>query len=937
MKKDLRSPPLLATKLSPPPVRPGWVRRDRLLQRLDESLGHKLTLISAPAGFGKTTLLCAWIARVPASSEGPRSGGPSRSPAAPAQVAWLCLDPADNDPPRFWHYALAALQGAGVPIGQDLQSSLQSPPPTVRAWFVADLVNSLAAFSGELVFVLDDYHFIESAEVHEILAFLLDHLPPQVHLVIATRENPPLPLARLRAGANLLEIRAADLRFTVGEAAEFLRGSMGLDLVEEEIAALEQRTEGWIAGLQLAALSLQRCEDRRAFISAFAGDDRYVMDYLVEEVLHQQPPHVQEFLLATSILERLTAPLCDAVAGREDSQEILSYLDRANLFVVPLDNRREWYRYHFLFGELLRHRAEQVRGRPGSAVLHRRASAWCEENDLQAEAVHHALAAADWERSADLIEQYALPMLFRSEIILPLRWMRALPEALSRGRPLLGVIYAWCALLAHQAAPELVEEKLQEAEQALHGLPPGDPLSDMVARHAAAIRAFAALVHFSAPQEAVDLSRQALDGLAEDDLRLRGFLTMNLASAYLRLGEAEAALRGYAEAQRIGEANGDYYTALIAVHRQAYVLTKQGRLREAAGLCRQALREIAEPAEQRGRPIPAAGAIYAALGAILVEWNDLAEAGDSLEKGLTLLTLAAERRVQVRACASLARLRFAQGDVAGAMEALEQARPLWRGADAYAEALAVLGRLAQPECTPAELAAAPRWVQEMQGTLGSGIPAPAIHLEADWRHAVQLAAARLLIAQRAAGTVAQGEPDLRPVLQFLARQRVLAAEGGWGERVIELAIAEALAHQASGETEAALAALERALLSAGPERYTRIFLDCGAPMARLLYQAVERGMAREHAGRVLAAWPDRAPAAAPDGRGLPSVEPLTERETEVLRLIAAGHTNQEVAVALGIAFGTAKVHSQRIYAKLGVHSRTQAVRRAQQLGVLPPA
>jgi LuxR family maltose regulon positive regulatory protein len=936
MKTPVRSPPLLATKLSVPPVRTGWVRRDRLFARLDDCLEYRLTLISAPAGFGKTTLLCAWVARRLAGLAEDQGQRGDRPLASLPQVAWLSLDQADNDPPRFWSYVLAALQGTGVAISRSLQSSLQSPPPAIHPWFLTALMNSLAAFPHPLVLVLDDYHLVEAAEVHETLGFLLDNLPPQIHLVIATRENPLLSLARWRARGELLEIRAADLRFTDAEAAQFLHTSMGLDLPEEDIAALERRTEGWIAGLQLAALSLQRRPDRHAFIAAFAGDDRYVMEYLVTEVLRQQPPHVQDFLLQTSILEQLTAPLCNAVTERGDSQEILAGLDRANLFVVPLDNRGGWYRYHFLFGELLRHRLDRAQGRGDIALLHRRAGDWCEENDLQAEAVHHALAAADWGHAAALIERYALPMLFRSEIVLPLQWMKVLPDSLVCSRPLLCVIDVWCLLLVHMASPELVEQKLQEAERALQDCAPGDPLRDMVARHAAAIRAFAARIHFAAPQEAVELSRQALDGLAEDDLRLRGFLTMNLASAYLRLGEVEAALRGYVEAQRIGEANEDYYTALIAVHRQAYLLTKQGRLHEAAEICRQALREIAAPAEQRGRPIPAAGALYAALGAILVEWNDLIEAGSALEKGLALLALIAERRVQVRACATLARLRFAQGEVAGALEALAQARPLWQGADSYAEALAFSGRLARSDTAPADLTAALRWAQERQGALHGGAVAPGIHLEEDWRYTEQLVVAHLLIAQRAAGAGARGEPNLRPLLQFLGRQRLLAAEGGWNERVIALSIAEALALQVVGETEAALVALERALVTAEPEGYVRVFLDHGAPLARLLYQTVGRGIAREYAGRLLAAMPDEGATTPSAGLSRPQVEALTERELEVMRLIAAGRSNQEIAVALGITFGTAKVHIHRIYSKLGVHSRTQAMRRGQQLGLLPP-
>jgi LuxR family maltose regulon positive regulatory protein len=934
-----RTPALLATKLSVPPVRPGQVVRQRLLERLNGSLDHRLTLVSAPAGFGKTTLLGEWIARAGVSAAGQDAVVPGSAPAL-LSVAWLSVDRADNDPPRFWRYVVAALQAAGVPIGQTLQSALQNPPPSIGPSFVTALVNDIAACPGPVVLVLDDYHLIEAEEIHGMLGFLLDHLPAHMHLVILTREDPPLALARRRARAELLEVRAGELRFTMPESAEFLRTCMGLDLAEEDVAALGRRTEGWIAGLQLAALSLRHQPDQHAFVAAFAGDDRYIMDYLVEEVLQQQPAHIQAFLLQTSILERLAAPLCDAVTGRSDSRAILAALEQANLFVVPLDNRREWYRYHYLFAELLQHRLASPGGNQVVAPLHRRASAWYEDNGFPAEAIHHALAAADFERAAALVEQHALPLIFRSEVAIPLAWIKALPEDVVRSRANLCIIHAWSLLLAHLASPEPVEQRLRDAEEALRACPSEDSLSGVVASHVAAIRAFMARVHHEAPQAAVDLSLQALDGLSEDNLRLRGFLTMNLASAYLRLGDADAAVRAFAEAQRIGDVNQDYYTALIAVHRQTYILNKQGRLREAARICRQALRTIAEPAEQRGRPIPAAGALYNALGAILLEWDDLEGAGSCLNKGLELLARTGERRVQVRGCATLARLKYAQGDIAAALGVLEQARSLWRGSDSYAAALQVRFSLARSEGDPAELAAAMQWAQERQDALADGEKAPSIYLEEDWGYAERLTLVRLLIAQRRAQAHPGGEPGLSSVLLFLARQLHLAAEAGWNERVIELVILQSLAQQAQGAMELALAALERALALAEPEGYARIFLDEGAPLVRLLYQAAERGIAQEYVGRLLAARAGFAAAEvgqpAAGGRQPALVEPLSQREIEILELIAAGLSNHEIAARLCITPGTVKVHTSHIYGKLGVHSRIQAVQRARKLGILAP-
>jgi LuxR family maltose regulon positive regulatory protein len=799
-------------------------------------------------------------------------------------------------------------------------------------------VNAIAAAARPLVLLLDDYHLIETESVHQSLSFLLDRLPQHAHLVVATRDDPPLGLARRRARGDLLEFRAVDLCFTVDETAEFLRISMGLDLTDEDVAVLEQRTEGWIAGLQLAALSLQQRADRQAFIAHFAGDDRYVMDYLVAEVLHQQPERVQQFLLQTSILERLTAGLCDAVTGRTDSGEFLADLDRANLFVSPQDNRREWYRYHGLFGELLRHRLFQEQDVEQVAALHRRASGWYEAHGWPIEAIQHALAAEDWPRAAALIEQHALPTLFRSESVPALLWMQSLPPEVVQSRPRLSIAYAWSLLMAHPAEPAPVEQRIREAEHALHDSAAGDPLRSMITRHLAAIRAFMARVHQEDPQEAIALSKQALAGLDDHDLRLRGFLTMNLASSYLRLGNAAAALRTFGEARQIGETNEDYYTALVALHRQAYILTKQGRLREAARLCRWALREIAAPAEQQGRPLPAAGALYNALAAVLLEWNDLEGADQALQQGFALLTLTGERRVQVRGYATLARLKQAQGDVTGALDALDQARPLWRRAAAYADALHVQLRLSQAEDNRAELAWAQRWAQEREVALDEADRLPPIYMEDDWHYTERLTLGRLLIAQWRAGERPQSGADLQALLNFLAQQRQLAARGGLNERVIELSLLQALAWQALGEVEPALAALGGALAIAEAEGYVRIFLDHGAPLARLLYRVAEREPERTYVGRLLAAMPELDEGLGPPAVSAeqpPIVEPLTERELEVLHLIAAGLSNREIAVRLTIAHGTVKVHTSRIYGKLNVHSRTQAVQRARELGILP--
>src|SRR5215203_4622613 len=438
------SAPILATKLFVPPPRPGVVHRPRLIERLNEGLHRRLTLICAPAGFGKTTLLSEWL-----------SG--CQQPAA-----WLSLDEGDNDPTRFLAYLVAALQTIAADIGEGVLGSLQSPQPPPTESILTALLNEITTVPDDFVLVLDDYHVTDAEPVNNALTFLIDHLPPQMHLVIATREDPPLPLARLRVRGQLTELRAADLRFTLTEAAEFLEGVMSLDLSEEDIAALGERTEGWIAGLQLAALSMRGREDVSGFIRAFAGDNRYIVDYLVEEVLQRQPERIRSFLLQTSILDRLSGPLCDAVTGQENGRGMLEALKRGNFFVVPLDDKRHWYRYHHLFAEVLQAHlmAEQPDRVP---ALHRRASEWYEQHGSAADAIRHALAAEDFERAAELVE-LAVPAMRRSrqEATL-LGWLKALPDELLHVRPVLSAVYAG-ALLA-SGALEGVEARLRDAER----------------------------------------------------------------------------------------------------------------------------------------------------------------------------------------------------------------------------------------------------------------------------------------------------------------------------------------------------------------------------------------------------------------------------------------------------------------------------------------
>src|SRR6266568_2148640 len=543
--------PILATKLYLPPLRPHVVSRPRLIERLNEGLHRNLTLISAPAGFGKTTLVSEWLA-----------GGSQ-------PVAWLSLDEGENDPARFLTYLIAALQTIAAKIGEGVLGGLQSPQPPPPEAILTTLLNDLTTIKDHFVLVLDDYHVIDAKPIDQVLTFLLNHLPPHMHLVIATREDPQLPLARLRARDRLTELRAVDLRFTPSEAAEFLNQVMGLTLSAQDIAALERRTEGWIAGLQLAAISLQGHEDAAGFITSFTGSHHFVLDYLVEEVLGQQDARVQTFLLRTSILERLCGPLCDAVVldPSTSGQATLEYLERANLFIIPLDNERRWYRYHHLFADLLRQRLHQsFASSPADAQshvneLHIRASQWYEDHSLAIEAFHHAVAADDVERAERLIEGKGMPLQFRGAMISVLNWLASLPTTILDARPSLWVTYASALTMSGQPISS-VEEKLQAAEAALQEAEPDDKTRDLVG-HIAAIRAMLA-VPANQVETIIAQSRRALEYLHPNNLPVRATAHWTLGYAYQLQGDRAAARGAYTDVISLSQASGNIMVTIAA-------------------------------------------------------------------------------------------------------------------------------------------------------------------------------------------------------------------------------------------------------------------------------------------------------------------------------------------------------------------------------------
>ena len=907
------STPLLSTKLYIPPVRPELVPRPHLIDRLNAGLDRKLTVISAPAGFGKTTLLSEW-----ASS--------CRRP-----VAWVSLDEADNDPVRFLGYLVAALQTVEQGVGEGAPSALQSRHMKLESVLTA-LVNDLAAVPSPLVCVLDDYHHMKTQRVHDTLTFLLDHLPPQFHLVVSGRSDPPLPVALLRGRGQVSELRQADLRFSAEEATTFLNQVMGLGLSTDQVDALADRTEGWIAGLQMAAVSMQGRDDPEGFVRAFTGSNRYILDYLLEEVLQRQSEGIQDFLLHTSILGRLTGPLCDALTGHDDAsaeilpaqgegligdgQATLEMLGGSNLFIVPLDDQRSWYRYHHLFADLLRQRLHQTHPELPPR-LHRRASEWYEHNGLIAPAIDHALAAADFERAADLIEQTAETALIRGEFDSVLGWLEALPDDTFRNRPLLCIYHA-AALFVAAAPLSTVESILHDAEES--------DKESLLKGETTALRAMLAMFEEDMP-ESIRLSRQALELLPEDSLLCRSFTARNLGTAYLLTGDVTAASRVFEEETRICEKTGDRMGVVAARQRLAVLLAIQGRLREAKALNERAI-ELA--LDEKGQTLPFAIKAFFGLADVLRERNDLEDATRVLREGLQL----SRRWTDVWGMGGqmiLARVRQAQGDLDGALQAMQRAEELAIGYDSSdMDDIIIWAYQARLRLAHGELEAASQWM-EKRG-LGRQIGAtsqresiteiPAYHL-----HEIEQATlARVYLAQ--------SKPD--EALKILEPLLMGAESLGRKGSLIEVLALQALAFQAQGDVERALSALERALSLAEPEGYVRVFLDEGEPMVRLLRQAASRGVAPGYASRLLAATPAaqeagiRKPVSPPQ----PLVEPLSERELEVLRLLTSSLASTEIAEELIISVNTVRSHIRSIYGKLGVHSRYEAVARAKELNLL---
>jgi len=920
--------PVLETKLFVPRLRRGAVARPRLSERLRLGSEARLTLISAPAGFGKTTVLAEWL---------------STRATSDRSVAWLSLEEDDQHPASFWTYVITAL-GRVVPGGGLDSLALLTTAQAQVQTVVATLLNELSAVPADIDVVLDDYHLVDGPDIGAGVTFLLEHLPPNVHLVISTRADPALPLSRLRARGELVEIRAGDLRFTSDEVAEYLNAVDGLNLNAADIATLAARTEGWVAALQLAALSMQGHEDVRGFIAGFAGDDRYIVDYLVEEVLGHQPEPVRGFLTATSVLDRLTGELCDAVTGRSDGRAMLERLERANLFLVPLDGSRRWYRYHHLFADVLQtHLTDEQPDEVPS--LHRRASRWYEEHGETPSAVRHALAAGDVDRAAVLVE-LAIPGLQRTRQDGTIRgWVDVIPDDVVRVRPVLGALFVGALTSAGEF--DDVEHRLDSIQQwldtssAADGLAPSASTAstsvadqDQLARLPGVVQLYRAAVALDRGDVAgvARHARRAQDRAAEDDDLTRASASALSGLASWGDGDLEAAERAYSACveglRRVGHV-ADVLGCSIAL---ADIRLTQGRVNDALATYEWALQLAAgHPATAPpGTVLPGTADMYVGLSQVALERNDLDAATALLMSSQQLGERAGLPQNPYRWRVAMARLKEAQGNPPAALALLDEANGVYTG-DFSPNVRPVPAMRARLLAAHGYEDEALSWAADRSVSADDDLS----YLR-EYEH---VTLARILLARH---TAAGAGDDLLAALALLARLLAAAEAGGRTGTAIEILVLQALAHQADGDTPRALAHLERALALAEPEGFVRLFAAEGSPMAVLLNTLAARPHGSPYVRRLAAACAQTAqsgtwsePPVLGTARRESLVEALSPRELEVLRLLSTDLDGPGIARHLVVSLNTVRSHTKSIYTKLGVNSRRAAVTRADELGVLP--
>ncbi|MBI9107811.1 MAG: hypothetical protein JEZ04_13775 [Spirochaetales bacterium] len=877
--------PILITKLYIPPLQPKTVLRPHLIKRLNDCRQCKLTLVSASAGFGKTTLISEWVA------------------GCKQPVAWLSLDEEHNDHRCFLTYFIAALQTINTGLGEGLLTMLQSPQPPSTDYILTNLLNEIATFPAAFVLVLDDYHLTDSTEVDDTVAYLLEHMPPLMHLVIATREDPHLPLVRLRGRGQMIELRAAALRFTLSEVKGYLNEVMDLDLSTNDIAALETRTEGWITGLQLAAISMHGQENITGFIESFTGSHHFILDYLIEEVLQQQSDSIQSFLLSTSILDRMCGSLCDAVllTSSGTGQETLRSLEQSNMFIVPLDNQRRWYRYHHLFSELLKQRLQQRTASfledRGIAELHIRASEWYEKNDLSLEAFHHATLANDIDRALRLVESKDMPLYYHGSVGSVLNWLKSLPKSVMDDKPLLWITYASVSLGLGQITG--VEHYLEAAETAVAAVAvldeaPHDIISRDMTGRIASMRAILEVPKYDAETIKIQ-SLRALEYLNPSNLSARTTSLWLLGHAYELLKDHTAAKKVFNETILLGETSGNILFTVLAKANLGSLLEAENQLHRAAESYKQILQVVGD------QPLPALCEVHLGLARIFYQWNDMDSALQHANSSIELASLFENTIDRFIVCEIfLSHLKLAAGDID--------------------EAASLLARIAHSvhqydfvHRIP-ELAA-----QQVQAMIKQGDLESAAKLSE--KHDLPISAVQVFLAGG----------DSSSALKILEVLQPEDCTLNWNNEQLTVMILQAIALFNNDEKTKAFTLMKKILSFTEAEGFIRIFVDQGMPMFRLLSETAAQGIGREYISRLMAAFKENKKH---NEEIQPLIDPLSPREIEVLKLIALGLSNNEICNKLFLALDTVKGHNRRIFSKLDVKNRTMAITKARSLNIL---
>ncbi len=895
---------LLRTKLFIPSPRQDFVPRPRLVQRLAAGIQNKLTLLSAPAGFGKTTLLSEGISTI-------------KHP-----VAWVSLDKEDNDPVRFWSYCIRAFQTVNANLGEKALLNLQnSQIPHIES-ILTSIINDAAELLEHMYIVLDDYHMINTELIHNDMIFLLEHMPPQLHLIITTRIDPPFPLPLMRGRGQLTEIKTSDLRFTLDETSAFLNKTMHLRLSEENVTTLEDRTEGWIAGLQMAAISIQGRKDISEFVNSFSGTDHYIMDYLAQEVLDRQEAEIKSFLLKTSVLDCLSGPLCDAVIGQDNSQEILDQVGSINLFLVPLDEEGTWFRYHHLFTDLLRSHLAKTFPENIPPELHLRASIWFEQESLMNEAINHALEANDYERAASLIEAVAIPMLENSRVSPFQGWLDRLPDEMIMAHPWL----CFCCVIITLSAGKLeagndylqmLELTLADAEKAnlTETIPDYDSISSLVM----SIRAI--MPSGSGDTErTIKLCHEAYENQPNSDPIIHCMLAFHLGIAHGIRGELTSSGHYLAEADSYGQIAGNYYIALIAIGCLAEIQVRYGFLHKAFEMNHLALDLSVE--KGGGESLPAASLVRMNLARIHYRWNELDMALHHAVKSVELAEQARESVSMLSSCLTLARIYWVHGQTEAMNKTLDRAQQIASSSSIPMVSTFAKAWVARLSLAQGDTAATERWAATLPTDLN-------LQKTPDfWFELPYLTFVRLMIAK--------GQTD--GVLQALERLYQRAMTEKHMETVIEVLVLQSVALQVQGNDGEALSVLEQALSFAEPEGYRRVFIDEGERMKGLLRLAESHGVAVDYVGRLLADLDSDIGQTTPKHTVMSASfelpETLTKRELEVLRYASEAMSNYEIAQVLIIEESTVKSHMNHILGKLQAKNRLHAVEKARILGLL---